>query len=399
MLKPTRRTLAGWVAIAALMGISVVGTQPAMADDKPSDSVDAYLERVKERGTVRVVLELGHTVRLSDAIEAAAKLDDTVVAYGFTQDSIEGEYSPSMPMDEFLQYFAEDYGTEPEISSIILVRASDGSDRTEIVERSDLARAIPAFDAAPVTFGGRIADRLDERKAVWSDRTTDVVVQRNPPDWRPDFTAQAALNRGTQALVSGYFEWHGYGLDYLPDDIGLEFEVNLRDESVAYPDAWRPFCNITIKDEFWAKNYGYTWVASNLGSGGALGSTYADYNDLTDTCSLQSIAIGARYPKNLTYFFGPGSERALDIAIYTAKGSASSNWASGNVQAVTDTYCHSGVWALTDCMGVTNIGLVWGGYPTGEYNMLTMNFSKSKWVPNYCWRTDNGVWAEVTPCS
>lgn len=214
----------------------------------------------------------------------------------------------------------------------------------------------------------------------------------------PDYTAQATVERGTSAYIGGYFAWRGTGLSSLPDGIGLEFEVNQRNSTVAAPSNIRPLCfDASFKERFWAKNYSYTWTATNIYGVGAPSGAYADYNDTTDECQDQSLAIGVRYPKTLTSFLG---EKVLDVSIYAPLGLSSSSAISGNIQAVSDDWCVSfPLMTLTDCMGVARIQNHWAGYPTGNYNQSTLNRSRAWFAPGRCWETVNGAFSELTPCS
>jgi hypothetical protein len=163
--------------------------------------------------------------------------------------------------------------------------------------------------------------------------------------------------------------------------VGAEFEVNLYNDAIG---GHRPNCNYQYKDAFWAKNYGWNWAvmrsdyqAANLSSLGA----YADYNDLSDSCNRNSIAIGLRYPQNIEYVNGG---YGVMIWVSAPNGYKASSRVGGTVQAVWGGYCDSfpgSSMSSTDCMGVTA-----GSWPSSAPAFrLTANYNKGWTVPSKCW--------------
>ncbi|WP_162495427.1 hypothetical protein [Microcella alkaliphila] len=81
----------------------------------------------------------------------------------------------------------------------------------------------------------------------------------------------------------------GLGLYTLPSNIGLEFEINQDNASVAAPQNVRPFCfDNSYKQRHWAVNQNYSWIATdwfgNVTATDTWMGGYADYNDATDLC-------------------------------------------------------------------------------------------------------------------
>lgn len=147
------------------------------------------------------------------------------------------------------------------------------------------------------------------------------------------------------------------------------------------------------------KNVSYSWTVTDgwSSSAGDFGA-YADYNDLSDKCRNNSIAIGMRFPDALTGMdlAGSGERITLYTSIIAPKGLVSRSIVSGNVQAVNDGQCRASTWmSLTDCMGVHPISWIWGGYPPGEYNRATLNINRGWTAPGLCWST-NKVGENIT---
>lgn len=382
----------GIVSALSLAAMAIAGPGVAVADDEPPDTASP--------ATVRVTLELPHPLSLDDAITASASLKEQVVAFAFTTDNVTGEYAPlSMPASEFLAYFEEDFGSQPEVTGIVVLRTTEDKTSTPTHEKTNLGSDLPAFGAPPVVLGGLPLQRKEAADA-YSDAAREGTGARPSPDWRADYTAQAAVNRGSSAYIGGYFSFLNLGLQNLPLDVGIEFEVNQKNPAVFAPTNVRPLCfDASFKDRFWASNYSYSWTATDSWAGGGIPTAYADYNDDEDLCQTNSIAIGIRYP-GLVSAAPPFNDQEIDIAVFAPKGLLSSSAISGNIQTVSDQFCDAfPLMALTDCMGVTDITGHWGGYPSGEYNQSTLNISRAWSAPGRCWETTGGTFAELTPCS
>jgi len=126
----------------------------------------------------------------------------------------------------------------------------------------------------------------------------------------------------------------------------------------------------------------YTASADDLG-------VYADYNDLSDECKKNSIAIGVKNPTLMGKSLSGDS--GLTTEIWAPRGTEPSSHISGTVQAVSAKSCNTGLgvfMALTDCMGLTNISTHWAGHPTGNYHRPTLGEHRNYFVaPAKCWLT------------
>jgi hypothetical protein len=339
--------------------------------------------------TTTITLLFAHPLSLSDALEVGAATDEIVTAYAFDNGDVVGEYSPlsGTSPEDYLGYFSNNFGTQPQVNGLVVVREVDAQEKSHAsaVQQTSLGEGYPALAADPVVVGSDAATRAERGQELAAARD-DMAVARSAGDWRPDDVHTVTLPAPPSPFVWMDIYWFDYGLYSLPNDIGLEFEVNEHNDTVAAPTNMRPLClDASFKDRFWAKNYGWTWSAYY--STGAIASTgaYADYNDLGDLCRTNSLAIGLRYPKNLDQYSGM---TGLQVTIEAPAGLQATSKVSGNVQAVRDTYCDtligSGM-ALTDCMGVHDITALWGGYPSGTYNRATASESRNYYAPLACW--------------
>lgn len=394
ILGSTSKVLTCAIATALLVagGISSVSaTEVEARKVSPTPSPE-------ETGVNRVYLDLDHGLNLMNAEKVAAGLSEEVVGYRFENGNVVGEYSPdsSLSHAQFLELFLTDYGTEPLVTQLVVEREASSDDtglkRTQI---APLGADLPAASPPAVEYGGGLLDRNKQTNAAKSAPAAATLAAS--PDWRPDQTNHGIFAAGGTPFFGQQFTWQGNGLQTnLPSNVGLEFEINQVNNSVFAPYNKRPACfDNQYKDRHWAKNYNYTWIATDWfgsSSAAAMGA-YADYNDLSDACGVSSIAVGLREPKALTSTGGAYAMTTLDLVIYAPAGLASSVAFSGNVQAVSEHYCTASSlgqnMSNTDCMGVTEIQQTWAGYPAGTYNRGTLNITNGWTLPMRCWSTDN----------
>lgn len=396
----SKSLIVGSLSVLLIGGTLASGTAHAT----PSDSDDApTVEEIADTAeTTRVTLVLAHSVALDDAVAIASTLAEPVVGFAFTNDQVVGEYAPAtgIPIKEYLQDFGSNYGTQPQITGLVVIRSAETQERDHLKaeQPTDLGAGYPTLSAPPVTYGGELAARLEgggagEQKPK-SEQATLLAA-----DWRPDY-ANIVTGDSPPFIWSEYY-WYDSGLYLLPNQIGLEFEVNEHNDSVARPTGGRPACmDPYYKDQFWASNYGYSWSASSLlGSPASSIGGYADYNDNSDQCRTNSLAIGLRWPKYLANYMG---EVGLEISITAPAGLTSTSKISGNVQAVAEQYCLSwpgNTMSSTDCMGVTPIASVWAGVPAGNYNRGTLAEWRHWIAPWSCWTSDGKGSVDPVPYS
>jgi len=340
----------------------------------------------------RVTVDLGHPVSLPDAVEASRQLDDPVVAYAFTNSDIVGEYSPAgQSVESFLQDFAADYGTQPQITGVVVEREIRQERETGRAARAAVAPGItslevaaPELTAAPMSPSARMRSMIaPPEQGAAPVVSTARSAAAAAADWRPDDMEGYVQSAGGNVSFMTSYYWHsGSRPDMVPANWGLEFEVNLYNGASSN---FRPACLGGYKERFAAQNYGYSWrvvyqngVAGDLGSLGA----YADVNDLSDPCNRNSMAIGLRYPQRIASTNGG---YGVIFVITAPKGTEATSGLGGVVQAVSDDYCRTalgGSMSLTDCMGVTA-----GSWPSGRgpQSRITLNPDKGKRGPTYCW--------------
>lgn len=192
---------------------------------------------------------------------------------------------------------------------------------------------------------------------------------------------------------SQYYYWDGTNArtGVLHPHYGFEAEVNIRADAATYQGGSRPACPSGYKDRPFAKNYGWTWAALvNTGSGmGPMASSvyaYADYNDLSDPCQRNSMAIGFRDPQQIANY--PNGRQEVLVTIQAPRGVEDSGRIGGVVQSVNASTCYVVPWmALTDCMGVTS---------GSQGDRVTLGEWRNWRAPAKCWRSgDYGNTAPV----
>jgi hypothetical protein len=341
----------------------------------------------------RVTVELSHPVSLPDAVTASQQLNEPVVAYAFTNSDIVGEYSPlGQSVSSFLEDFEVDYGTQPQITGIVVEREVEGERSTKRSTTrvapapgvTSLNVDAPELTAAPLSPSASMQSMIAPPEVSTSRISSQArAASAAAADWRPNDMEGYVESAGNNVSFMTSYYWHtGSRPDMVPTNWGLEFEVNLYNSASSN---LRPACLGGYKERFAAQNYGYSWkviyqngVAGNLGSLGA----YQDINDLSDPCNRNSMAIGLRYPQRIASTNGG---YGVIFVITAPKGTEATSKLGGVVQAVSDDYCRSiagGSMSLTDCMGVYA-----GSWPSGRgpQSRITLNPDKGKRGPTYCW--------------
>lgn len=375
------------IGVGAALAAALLVAAPAVALTDTTDD-----EKSSREELTRATLPLAHGTDLETAVQFSDSLGLPVVALAFDNGNLVGEYSAlgGLGTDEYLKIFAREYGTQPEVHGVVVEVPTKQAKDLAQQRVAPIGAELPKFDAAPVSLGGLTLERFESAGIDVSEPASDGLISpMSVGDWRPDSTTHNILESGGMAMFAQLFTWEGAGHLSLPNSIGLEFEINEDNGSVATPQNVRPLCfDVDYKSRFWARNYGWSWSALDYWSGNASGlGAYADYNDATDLCRTNSIAIGLRDPKNLSTS-GPNTQ--LDLFIMAPLGLNSSSRISGNVQAVSSDYCYDNPWlSNTDCMGVSDITLDWNGYPYGTYNRGTLNITRNIYVPSHCWATWN----------
>jgi hypothetical protein len=224
---------------------------------------------------------------------------------------------------------------------------------------------------AEASADGESSGTRDAGTPYWAPQDIEYQVYADESDnYRPTF------------FQGGWWiEPHGNSTFAMPVGWGMEMEVNL---SNGDEQGSRPFCSAGYKERNWAVNYGWSWslMTGFGGDAGAVGA-YADYNDLSDPCGKNSIAVGMRYPRFLNFNY---DAQTFMLQIIAPKGMHTSAYVSANLQAVSDLGCEMAPWmAFTDCMGT--VSEPWLG--PGDTNVKMLNEGRRWVVPNACWRTQD----------
>lgn len=381
MRRPLTLTLTAGVITAVILAGS-----PAYASADRSTAAKAT--NTQKVTNTTVTLPLSHAVTLRDAVKFAPRITSQVTGFRFDNGDIEGEYSPTpdQTLEQFLAGFLERFGTQPEVTGVVVKVAVEEAQQRVGARSAPLDPGAPAFDAPAVTLSPEYAkvaeppaDGASEQRIAQS-----AVAAADPVDWRPnDFEASITNHNGRADFFTSYW-WHsGSNPSQMPLGFGAEFEINLINSASTNT---RPACLSGYKDRFWAKNYSFNWALyksdSSAASHAGVGA-YADYNDLLDTCNRNSIAIGMRYPRNIAE--APGMGFGVQIWVSAPRGTTTTSKIGGLVQAISDHYCRSGPgasMALTDCMGVTA-----GSWPLapGLKSRTTLNETRGWTAPAKCW--------------
>lgn len=317
-----------------------------------------------------------------DSVEANG---GEVVAYRFENDQFVGEYSPQSGVTptDYLAEMRRELGTAPEVVGYT------------VSVTPDLAIAYNAESALPLSVGGEPEFKAPAVRAEFFDQQrkwasivaseSDSRAARAAGDWKPDMVSAQIVKQpsGGRIDFSMATLWDSPSTPgYIPSDYGLEISVELYN-NYSSTDL-RPFCtNPSPRDQFFAKNYGWNWYAVDEQYGWlAAAVPYADYNDLSDPCNRNSIAIGLRTPQAipLAYYNAP-YDWAVFFYVDAPPGNQTISRISGDVSLVTEAWCVSyPSYSNTDCMGVAQPG---PGAPDLHRGFL--NFNRQWTAPNKCW--------------
>lgn len=361
----------------------------------PSFAASSSRVQVSETESIELLPALfEHSVTLPDAIDATAGLEN-VVAYRFSGGGVQGEFSlaTGISVDEYLQGFYDDYGTQPQIVAAIvqMPATTDASRSSEPVQSLPVVAVdAPEFVADEMTYGEawEPATTAQEEAALQSDVQARGAARY--PDWIPESASVFVTKKNGLPQFKEFYLWSGPGQSpaLVPAHWGIEMEVNLFNG--AAPGSRPLTCAGEYKAQFFAINQHYTWSVG-YGSSPAIDPTpYADYNDLFDECNRNSMSIGVMLPQ-----LHPGASNGMPpmitVDVIAPKGTQTSNRMSANLQAVWDSGCQVNGVALTDCMGLFNGDSNWNswfnavGAPIPSKARPVLNYNNAKMGPGYCW--------------
>lgn len=339
-----------------------------------------------EEDPVLITVPFEHSVSLQEAIAATERTTYDVVGFRYDNPGIVGEYylGSGIAPDEYLKDFTAQYGSAPQVVAAITEQPKDAVSKGTKGQKQSavtLPVEVPEFVAPPI--GGPAVESLDtfiseqstEQMAITA---SSYVAVRD--SWKPSEVSVMIQNQGSSNYFEQFAYWPGPSSPAnVPYHVGVEIEVNLYNSAST---AGRPACAIGYKDAFFAKNYGWNWAVWNSNYAPLTGvGAYADYNDLSDPCNRNSIAVGMRYPKNIPT--SPNnSGYAIGVSITAPKGNQASNRIGAVWQLVDDTYCsNSSDNGLTDCMGLGGLQL-----PSGMDGARGVLAESRNWTaPDRCW--------------
>ncbi|MDR2322180.1 MAG: hypothetical protein LBE60_11100 [Microbacterium sp.] len=375
---------------AAVVAALALSASPAFASGPATTKKAPAAAQVPAETRVDIPLSAAQT--LADAQKIREIDGRPVVAYRFENNEIVGEFAVNGPASvaEYLNDFDDRYGTQPQVVAAVVVMPTE--DAKERFTSRKAAISVPAqgdaFVASPAD-SAKIDAMVAERQSAADQSRSAVAPLAEPlPTWKPN-TADIQIKRfgADKIFISQYYNWNGSTAKTanLSADDGFEAEVNAWSWEPALQSGIRDGCNLgDYKDWPFAKNYNWDWevlvignsgigpVASNVGA-------YADYNDLSDQCNRNSLAIGLRTPQVLPV--RSNGQQDVMFNITAPRGKDDFGGISGLIQPVNGTSCVLTPWlSLTDCMGLTN---------SANSPRYTLSTDRAWSAPTRCWISSN----------
>lgn len=389
-------------------GVSGEGMAPQGSASKTFQASSSATGKLPTFTTMQ--FPLSRSARLEEATSIRNVAGFEVVAYRFQSADIVGEYSAdsSLSTSDFIADFVEQFGTEPQIESVIVELSTKDAER--IYRSGDLPVIDlqgPDFMAAPANPS--LVDQLmSARRSAHTPNPGqsargegDVMPLLTPMTWKPEQADIQIFEYSNDIYFSQFFYWGGTyaNTGVLDSTLGFEMQVDITTQNPGSQTGTRPAClNPNFKEQPFATNVTNSWtwyIYVNAGYGMYpinLSSidAYADYNDLGDACKRNSMSIGIRTPQALPAYPTLGIQEIL-VTILADKGVDSTGEISGAVQPVSESWCVTFPWlSNTDCMGVT---------PTTETSRPTLSASRQWTAPPICWISmDYGLTAPMQYC-
>lgn len=387
-------------AVIATLLVATASTAPAA---QAAES-DAKSDSNKVSDTTSILIKFAHPLSLADAIDVAQSEDIAGSVFRFENQTLVGEYSTSsgVPLDQYLEKFRSDFGVEPAVvgvrTNISLEESRTlGSNEVQTNFGANLELQASQEMRPDSHIGSQLRKIQAQHSIAKQSRTATTTMTR----WDPNFVMQdVTRNTGsTYTSIVGNYVWSDLDTSPLliPDTYGLEFEVNAFTPNVV--GLFRPYCvpgTPIYKDIPFAKNHDWNWSAwvSNPNTYGTIFNpatlgVYADYNDLSDECDRNSLAVGVAVGNEIPLAYN-SYVYTFGMQIDAPNGSDSTGEISAVVQSVTGSYCISNpTMALTNCMGIDP--------PSWADHRMVLNKNRGWTAPNKCWISDSyGSVAPVT---
>lgn len=345
-------------------------------------------------------LDFAHPVSLQDAMSVTRASGVDIHGYHFTTDSIIGDYWPGsgMTAEEFLTRVEKETGTAPEIVSAYVLADELEAARTSQRSTPNLLGAdLAQFDAPNAD-----ASRMNANRPEQTDGG-EIRSLGASDTWQPNSVeGQVVATSSTTLEITGKYSWWGLSPFNSPlvmaDHWGMEFQFDfyttLRPHlGSIYPIGYgyRPQCGataISYKDWAAASTRPYSWYAyvingpDEIVAPATLGM-YGDFNDLSDPCTVSTIAVGMAQPQVMPSSYG---DQFLTIRMYPERGDDVQSVLGAIVQPVSRTWCEQNPsMPLMDCMGVTP-----GAYPGPgpASSRMVLNNGNGKKAPDLCWNSE-----------
>lgn len=380
------------IAIASAAALSLAGLQlsatAANADDTPApDDPTAYHDFYSD--------PLSAPASLTDAVAIASQSDEQVIGYHYDNGPVVGEFFPgTTTISEFSDQFAQDYGTQPEITALVALtdQTTDPADGLTSLRASGPSHTLTnhhTFKAKPVSATKLKAmfTRASASRATNQATAAPLAAAATAAhgSWAPDDVVTRITRSGSHQYIENDLFWNTTTNNDTPDKWGLEIQTDLHANVRAGHKRGQgdTGCVAGYRAKYFlAKNYSFnSWSATSSSGKVGAGKPYADYNDLLDLCDIQAMTIGIRYPVLV-----PGDTLITKIDADT--GAATSNVVGGELQLVHDDCGSSngdGVGGLTDCMGVRE-----QDPPASYHSPRPVLNSDRGWKasPGLCWESD-----------
>lgn len=339
-------------------------------------------------------LQFHHPVSLKSASTVQSGAGLPILGYHFESDSIVGDFwlDGSLSIDEFLSEVRRRTGTAPEIVTAYVDGAEHQArslQRSEATGEVMLGADLPVFDAPDAVIPADLAT---------SKSSPGLAVRSGSQTWQPTDVQIQIGSMGSKIAIDANYSWWGLSPFAHPavmaDHWGMEFQVDFYTSQRPIAAPWpylgiRGACGVPgdeYKDWAAASNRAFDWFGwviagtSTILAPGNIG-LYGDYNDLSDPCTVSTIAVGAAQPQMIPNTIGSTNE--LRLTMYPNKGQDSTSVVGSIVQPVNRGMCESfPSMPLTDCMGVTP-GTYPGPGPTGSRPVL--NNTRGWRAPDLCW--------------
>lgn len=377
------------VAVATVLLLPLAAIQGAAAATGPTSTkvtvANTSTAPAPGEQIDRAIVDLPHSVSLLDAVSASSSVPE-VIGFHFASSWNEGEYflGDAMSPQDFADTFQLYYGTQVQVTGLVVETPGTAARSSALTVNGideALARASAAehFEASEPTSSLVPEVGGDPLSAATSESGTSISPMAGPDGnaWAPNYTETYTMDLS----IAGHPEIHAIGtynewspasaeaqLRYpsnMPSDWGLEIDIYLKNPSIV---GTRPNCYAGTKDNFWATKYDtrdenqvISWSVSKA-DGGAIsaGSThgsaepYFDWNTDSDSCGVQSFAIGLGNPagiglstaRHATPYYG------VNTSIWAPQGKTGSSQLGGYYQAVSNDCNDLGSLATSSCMGL-----------------------------------------------